>query len=227
MPFKGWIGRKNKNDEVKSIEPHLLTYPDLVALADELLMAHLQKGHHDALAVLFDRYHRLVLNVALRILRDMGEAEELMQSVFLEILLAAAQFDQCKGTTKVWILQYAYHRSFNRRQYLALRGFYGSREELAPTQMHTPSAHSLGALECGRAVQQALGRLNKMQKKTLELSFYEGLTMHEIAEATGETFDAVRHHYYRGLEKLRRTLCEEPRSRAKASLEGGVSRVQS
>lgn len=47
-----------------------------------------------------------------------------MQSVFLEVFRAAAQFDPAKGTTKVWILQCAYHRSFNRRQYLNLRGLY-------------------------------------------------------------------------------------------------------
>ena len=83
-------------------------------------MAHLQAGRHDALAILFDRYHRLVLTVALRILREAGETEDFMQSVFLEIFRCAAQYDAAKGTAKVWILQYAYHRSFNRRQYLNL-----------------------------------------------------------------------------------------------------------
>jgi Sigma-70 region 2 len=102
--------------------PHVLRYAELAPLPDETLMAHLRVGHHDALGVLFDRYHRLVLNVALRILRDAGEAEDLMQLVFLEVFRHAAQFDAAKGTTKVWIPQFAYHRSFNRRQYLNLRG---------------------------------------------------------------------------------------------------------
>lgn len=72
---------------------------------------------------------------------------------------------------------------------------------------------SLGTLESARALQQAFGCLSKLQKKTLELAFYEGLTMHEIAQITGESFNSVRHHYYRGLEKLRSILCEvyEPR----------------
>lgn len=47
-----------------------------------------------------------------------------MQSVFLEIFGAAAQFDPAKGTTKVWILQYAYHRALNRKQHLNARNFY-------------------------------------------------------------------------------------------------------
>jgi RNA polymerase sigma-70 factor (ECF subfamily) len=93
-------------------------------LSDEDVMEQLRQGHPDALPILFDRFYRLVLKIALRILRDPGEAEDLMQDVFFEIFNKAAQFDSAKGSTKTWILQYAYHRSLNRRQYLALRNFY-------------------------------------------------------------------------------------------------------
>ena len=194
-------------------------YDELVPLPDEALMACLREGHCDALAVLFDRYHRLVLSVALRILRDSGEAEDLMQSVFLEILRSAAQFDPAKGTTKVWILQYTYHRSFNRRQYLNLRGIYERPEEsvLAGRTSASGYAMSLGVLESARAVRQALGHLNKEQRRILELAFYEGFTMHEIAERTGGSFDSVRHHYYRSLEKLRCVLCDSPDTHLKPS----------
>jgi DNA-directed RNA polymerase specialized sigma24 family protein len=75
-------------------------------------------------SVLFDRYHRLVLSIAPKIVRDPGEAEDVMQSVFPEIFRSVAQFDPAKGTTKVWILQYAYHRAINRRQHLNAREFY-------------------------------------------------------------------------------------------------------
>lgn len=192
-----------------SSRPEARDYSRLSHLPDEGLMECLQEGQADALAVLFDRYHRLVLSVALRILRDSGEAEDVMQSVFLEIFRSAGQFDSSKGNTKVWILQYAYHRSLNRRHYLNLRGFYERTEDATLTQRaYTPAdSRSLGMLESARLVQEALARLNKTQKRTLELAFFEGLTMHEIAEKTGESFTNVRHHYYRGLEKLRALLC--------------------
>jgi len=54
-------------------------------------MAHVQAGHDDALALLFDRYHLLVLSVAFKILRDLGEAEDVTQTVFLEIYQVAAR----------------------------------------------------------------------------------------------------------------------------------------
>src|SRR6476660_807253 len=96
----------------------------MLNLSDEDVMEQLRLGHPDALPILFDRFYLLVLKVALRILRDPGEAEDLMQDVFFEIFNKASQFDPAKGSPKTWILQYAYHRSLSRRQYLALRNFY-------------------------------------------------------------------------------------------------------
>jgi RNA polymerase sigma-70 factor (ECF subfamily) len=65
-------------------------------------------------------FYRLVLKIAVRILRDPGEAEDVMQDVFFEIFTKAAQFEPAKGSAKTWVLQYAYHRSLSRRQYLQL-----------------------------------------------------------------------------------------------------------
>ena len=53
-------------------------------------MVQLQAGVNDALAVLFERYHRLVFSVALKIVRDRGEAEDVTQNVFLEIYSSVA-----------------------------------------------------------------------------------------------------------------------------------------
>jgi RNA polymerase sigma-70 factor (ECF subfamily) len=185
-------------------------------------MLHLQLGRHDALAVLFDRYHRLVMTIALRILRDAGEAEDLMQAVFLEVFRSSAQFDPARGTTKVWLLQFAYHRSFNRRHYLSLRGLYErpSKAEGDSEPALARNAQSHSAMESSHLVKEALGSLNGAQRKVLELAFYEGLTMREIAEKTGDSFDSVRHYYYRGLEKLRTLLCSERESELDPSSPG-------
>ncbi len=60
---------------------------------------------------------------------DAHEAEDLTQSVFLEIYRRAGQFDARRGTLKVWLLQYAYSRSINRRNYLLVRHFYSRLED--------------------------------------------------------------------------------------------------
>ena len=84
---------------------------ELPQLTDEQLTAQLSLGRNDALAVPFDRCHRLVFSIALRILRDSGEAEDVVHTVFLNIFRSVGQFDPAKGDAKIWILQYAYHRA--------------------------------------------------------------------------------------------------------------------
>jgi len=185
-------------------------------LNDEELMGQLQAGQGDALAVLFDRYHRLVLSIALKIVRDRGEAEDVMQNVFLEIFRAAAQFNPSKGNTKTWILQYAYHRSLNRRQHLATRHFYQETDVEDHLETH-PSGNGslLGKFsypELAYLLRQGLARLNRQQRRVLELASYDGLSMSEIADKTGDSVSNVRHHYYRGLKKLRTVITGEKSS---------------
>ena len=185
-------------------------------LTDDDVMERLRQGHPDALPILFDRYYRLVLKVALRILRDPGEAEDLMQDVFFEIFNKAAQFDPAKGSAKTWILQYAYHRSLSRRQYLALRNFYDRQRktEYEVSQFNSPevSWRGLTFQDCRRVIAQGLATLNEKQRKTLELVCFQGLLLSEIAARTKESLPNVRHHYYRGLAELRKFLQAQPGS---------------
>ena len=146
----------------------------------------------------------------MRILRDPGEAEDVMQDVFFELFNKAAQFDPAKGSAKTWVLQYAYHRSLSRRQYLALRSFYDrqniSEREVSESNSPNVSWRGLTFQEWRRVLEQGLATLNEKQRKTLELVCFQGLLLSEIAERTKEPLPNVRHHYYRGLEGLRKFL---------------------
>jgi RNA polymerase sigma-70 factor, ECF subfamily len=176
-------------------------------LPDDQLMACLKEGQNDALAVLFDRYQKLVLSIALKIVRDPGEAEDVTQTVFLDIYRAVAQFDPRKGNTKVWLMQYAYHRAINRRQYLHARDFYTSTElqeaALENRPMNAHATFGLSSAETKELVRQSMAALSDTQKSVIEMASYEGLSMREIADRTGDSFVNVRHQYYRGLQKLR------------------------
>jgi RNA polymerase sigma-70 factor (ECF subfamily) len=190
---------------------------DLKLLTDDQLMVQLQGGVNDALAVLFERYHRLVFSIALKIVRDRGEAEDVTQNVFLEIYSSVAQFDPARGTLKVWLLQYAYHRAFNWKGYLNRRNFYNQEdiEELDPVfrdEFFTAGKYTPGELQ--RLMQQGLASLGAPQKRVIELANYEGLSMKEIASKTGDSLSNVRHHYYRGLQKLR-SFITQPRGSVK------------
>ena len=207
----------------------MVRVPDL---SDEGVMEQLRQGHPDALPILFDRFYRLVLKIALRILRDAGEAEDLMQEVFLEIFKKAAQFDPAKGSLKTWILQYAYHRSLSRRQYLALRDFY-DRQQITECEVCVPNSvnvswRGLTFQEWRRVIEQGLATLNEKQRKTLELACFQGLLLSEIAERTKESLANVRHHYYRGLDGLRKFLQAQPGSEAlPRQFNGEINNVES
>jgi RNA polymerase sigma-70 factor, ECF subfamily len=209
------------NLKARDTEP--LSMAQLERLSDEQLMASLQQGQSDGLAVLFDRYQKLVLSIALKIVRDPGEAEDVTQTVFLDVYRAVAQFDPRKGNTKVWLMQYAYHRAINRRQHLQGREFYKNaelvEEDLETRPMEAHATFGLRLPEIKQLVRQSMNALSDTQKSVIEMACYEGLSMQEIAERTGDSFANVRHHYYRGLQKLRSLISGG--SERKANAPGG------
>ncbi|SEB52332.1 RNA polymerase sigma factor [Terriglobus roseus] len=180
--------------------------------SDEKLMCQIQSGSKDALAVLFRRHSSPVLGVGKRILRDSAEAEDLLQEVFLFVYQKAALFDSTKGSAISWIIQVTYHRALNRRKYLNARQHYDARsfEEEFQRPMDAPTA--LEEIASRELLNQFRAELNAEQRQVLELHFYEGYTFHEIAGKTGQTLGNVRHHYYRGLERLRSFVFPKKRS---------------
>ena len=179
---------------------------DYSKLSDDELMQHAANGRQEAVAVLFDRYHKLVFDVAVRIVRDPGEAEDVVQNVFLDVFRAMANFDSRKGILKVWILQYAYHRALHKKRHLVSNHFY--RWENLETAIELGSGRALwGELpEALRLAEQMLDNLKPHQREVVEMTYYEGLTAEEIARRLGESPHAVRHHLQRGIAALRRVF---------------------
>ncbi len=187
---------------------------------DEQLADSLREGQQDALTVLFDRYHRLVYSVALPIVRDPGEAEEVVQTVFLDSFRALASFDPRRGRLKVWLLQYAYHRAMNRKRDLAAQRFYqwvdleGAAEE--PALRWSPAE----AAEAARWMEQLLVKVGPRRREILQMTYVEGLTAEEIAIRLGQSVNVVRHDLYRGLASLRQAVAAEKSAAEKALREG-------
>jgi RNA polymerase sigma-70 factor, ECF subfamily len=179
--------------------------------ADAALVRQLQAGNHDALTTLFEKYSSMVFGIARRMLRDDGEAEEVVQQVFLDTYRAIDQFDERKGPYKTWLFQYAYHRTLNRKKHLAAKGFYSRQtveEHDLPAELFQGAGRRvrLYSQEMVHLVEQLLSSISPRQRETIELTYFEGLTAEEIATKTGETATTVRHSLYRGLQKLRSAL---------------------
>lgn len=182
---------------------------------DEQLMCGVGRGDREALSNLFRRYAGAIRNIGKRILRDTWEADDLVQEVFLYIHRKSSLFDSSKGSARSWIVQVAYTQAFLRRRRLKSHGFYLS--AIADRSPETDCQSYSGA-EYDQSVEGLFGRsswhkaletLTEEQRETLRLHFFEGYTFLEIAEKLNQTHANVRHHHYRGLEKLRKQLSED------------------
>ena len=179
--------------------------------SDEQLLAQVRDGEKEALGHLFRRYARAVRNVAYRILRDEAEADDLVQEVFLFIFRKAALYDSARGKAVTWIIHVAYHRAFDRRRYLNTRHFYAGQElkdaglRLADNREEIPfHEQSMEGILGKQLMARLNARLTLEQIETIQLYFFEGYALKEIAELTGRSLVNVRSHYYRGLERLRK-----------------------
>lgn len=183
------------------------------ALADERVLSRLRNGDREALAILFRRYARMVRAVAYRILRNGPEADDLLQEVFLFIFHKAALFDATRGTARSWIVQVTYHRAIDRRRYLTSRHFYTSVELEDAVALAGESRAEVAFYE--QSIEGTLGRetlskiaesLSEDQRKVIQLYFFEGYTLEEIAGLLVQSTGNIRNHYYRGLDKMRKHI---------------------
>jgi RNA polymerase sigma-70 factor (ECF subfamily) len=179
---------------------------------DEALIAQVCAGSNEALAGLFRRYARIVRGVAYRVLRDVSEADDLLQDIFLLVHRLCGTFDRSKGSARFWILQMTYRRAISRRRYLTSRHFY-THLDLDQAANANASARSgrlddsmSETLDRREALQGCFAELSESQRQTLHLFFFEGYTFDEIAAKLGQTVGNARNHYYRGLEKLRKQI---------------------
>ena len=179
--------------------------------SDEILLTLITSGDQQALGTLFQRYGRLLRSIAARILKDSAEAEDLVQDLFLFIQRKCGIFDSSKSSARSWIVQMAYHRAIERRRYLATRQFYSQKElEIGSHQViGAPTTENDYVAEAvlGRiGLEKVLEDLSDDQRETLRLYFFEGYTLAEISEKLGQPRGNVRHHYYRGLDRLRKEM---------------------
>jgi RNA polymerase sigma-70 factor (ECF subfamily) len=186
---------------------------------DEHLICKVNRGDREALSTLFRKYAGVVRSVGKRIIRHSGEADDLVQEVFLYIHRKSSLFDSSKGSANSWIVQVAYTQALLRRRRLKAQGFYLSgipdkRDEGGQANGNGADYdHTVEGLFGRNGWKQIVEDLTPDQRETFRLHFFEGYTFTEIAEKLRQSYANVRNHHYRGLEKLRRHLGEDERNR--------------
>ncbi len=197
--------------------PRPTVEPELAS--DEHLMARLRLGEKEAIAALFKRHSSAIYRFGKKMLQDSGEADDLVQEVFLYVYRKSELFDASKGQARSWIFQIAYTQALLRRRKLKSIGLYSF---ATADYLRDAESSSYSHLDYNETVEGRFGRkgwkkimadLTEDQRETLRLHFFEGYTFAEIAEELSQTYANVRNHHYRGLEKLRRYLTEDQLNR--------------
>lgn len=177
---------------------------------DDLLMARLQAQDVQALGLLYQRYARIVYSVGFRVLRDSTEAEDLVHEVFLSLYRKCKSFDPAKGAARSWIIQLTYSRCFDLRDHLKARHNIGqgidmpdaTRSQAVPLSLSQSPDPAYFVLWNASMV-AAFNSLSREQRESLHLFYFKGYTFKEIAEETGDSYGNVKHHVYRGIQRLR------------------------
>ena len=176
---------------------------DLVSLVERVAA-----GDQSALATLYDATNRFIYSLILRVLGDMGSAEEVLIDVYTQLWRQAANYDANRGAPLAWMATIARSRAIDR-----LRSSWQDqhrKESLdvlgdAPANAASPE-ESAAASERQRFVREALNVLTPEQRRVIELAYYSGLSHSEIAEKLNQPLGTVKTRTRLGMMKLREAL---------------------
>ena len=168
--------------------------------ADEVLVAAMAAGDRAALATLYERHASLLLGLALRIVRERREAEDLLHDVFLEAWRTAKDFDPKRGRVRTWLAIRMRSRALDLQKSARVSRNTGD----AGLDLLVDEAE--GASPDHGRVRSALAELGSDQRRVLELAYFEGLSCSEIAKRVAIPVGTVKSRLFRARRQLQSSL---------------------
>lgn len=191
------------------------------APADAALLQRMAQGDEQSLGVLYDRWQGAVRALALRIVGDGAEAEDVVEDVFWQAWRQADRFDAARGSVATWVLTLARSRALDRLRTIKRMRVDASLDDdeatLPQAVLATADPSPLDAAEQderARLVSVALGALQPAQRQCLELAYFGGLSQSEIADMTKTPLGTVKTRMRLALRKLKDTLAPLGEQRA-------------
>jgi RNA polymerase sigma-70 factor (ECF subfamily) len=180
-------------------------------LADEDLMALVERKDAGAFEILYDRHGGAAYSLAHRIVGDPEAAEDVTQEAFLSIWRSGARFDPARGSVRSWTLGVVRNRSID-----TLRRQAGKAPKLDYDDDAALAAQPSGELteseairrETARRVRGAMRDLPEEQSEVIGLAYFGGFTHSEIAQMLSMPLGTVKGRMRLGLEKIRLSLAE-------------------
>ncbi|WP_193612548.1 sigma-70 family RNA polymerase sigma factor [Nocardioides lijunqiniae] len=169
-------------------------------------------GDQDAFAAVYDVTINRAFGLALRVVRDRGQAEEVAQEAYLHLWTHAARFDPARGSAISWILMAVHGAAVNRVRSSSRRAeresVYERRATVRPSVSDDHTHDAVGASLDGARVRLALAGLSPVQRQAVELAYFEGLSHSEVAARAGIPLGTAKTRIRSALISLRELMKE-------------------
>ena len=172
--------------------------------ADAALVGRIVGGDERALGELYDRHSGLLFGLLLRILKQRGDAEEVLQEVFVQAWTRADTYNETLGSPAAWLIGIARNRAIDRLRTNAAR-LRAVEQTMPSASIETPET-SASTSEKQRDVQRALAVLPPEQRELITHAYFDGLTQSELAERFNLPLGTVKTRIRTGLLTLRGLL---------------------
>ncbi|MGP3928248.1 ECF RNA polymerase sigma factor SigK [Streptomyces sp. 8N616] len=171
------------------------------------LVGRVASGDEEAFEQVFEALAGPVLGMARRVLRDPGQAEDVAQEVMLEVWRTAARFQPERGTVAMWVMTMAHHRAVDR---VRAEQSAAEREHLAASRDRNAAfddvAETVETQLEWHQVRRCLRTLSEVQRQSVTLAYYRGLTCQEVARLLGTPLGTVKARMRDALIRLRECL---------------------
>ncbi len=176
---------------------------------DRELLGGVARGEIAALRAIYDQYSGRAMAIAVRILKNPVEAEDVVQETFIELWRRAPSYDHLRGGVVAWVVTIARSRAIDRLRSAgsSSRAVEAAQEELVPPTFPQPLELTQRRQDYDQ-INKALSRLPEAQRCAITLSYFDGLTQSEIAAKTGDPLGTVKMRVRLGLKKLAELLGE-------------------
>jgi RNA polymerase sigma-70 factor, ECF subfamily len=169
-------------------------------------------GDQHGLRAIYDRTHRVVFTLIMRICNDRQSAEELTLDVFHDVWRRASDYDPEGGTVLGWIMNQARSRAIDRRRFEQRKKRV---DPLAGSPLSETTAREVDEVVIseaeGRALREALALLSPDERQAIEISYFSELTYSEVAAQLNHPVGTVKTRIRSGLSKLRNALSSRDR----------------
>lgn len=173
---------------------------------DQQLINQVKQGDKTAFKEIYTRFSQVVYNLALRMLRDKEDAEEVVQEIFLQIWNKAYSYDSERGAVSTWILNIARSRSIDKLRTIRYRDRNIEIDEEKVNSNDDLSRIIEDREESKNVIRQALDSLPDKQRIAIEIVYFEGFTHLEAAEKLNEPVGTIKTRIRLGVIKLKEKI---------------------